>query len=70
MKGIDFMYITGDFENKIDTMNKSIIKKIGDSTLVYNKNMGEFECYRFDEIIPLGDISEEEAIAEVEEIEA
>lgn len=55
MKGLDFM--------------KTIIKKIGDSTLVYNDNMGEFECYRFDEIIPLGDISEEEAIAKVEEIE-
>lgn len=56
MKGFDFM--------------KTIIKKIGDSTLVYNDNMGEFECYRFDEIISLGDISEEEAIAKVEEIEA
>ena len=49
---------------------KTIIKKIGDSTLVYNDNMCEFECYRFDEIISLGDISEEEAIAKVEEIEA
>lgn len=54
----------------IDKTTHTIIKKIGDSTLVYNDDMGEFECYRFDEIISLGDISEEEAIAKVEEIEA
>ena len=59
------------FTNKAaNELKERIIKKIGDSTLVYNDNMGEFECYRFDEIISLGDISEEEAIAKVEEIEA
>lgn len=66
MKGFDYMKAL-DF---MDKTTSTIIKKIGDSTLVYNDNMGEFECYRFDEIISLGDISEEEAIAKVEEIEA
>jgi hypothetical protein len=42
---------------------------IGDSKLYYNSDMGEFEVHRFDEIIPIGDISYDEAVAKVEEIE-
>lgn len=48
---------------------KELIKTIGDSKLYYNCDMGEFEIDRFDEIISLGDITEEQAIKEVEEIE-
>mgnify|MGYP004520774909 CR=1 FL=1 len=48
---------------------KELVKVIGDSKLYYNCDMGEFEVDRFDEIIGLGDITEEQAIKEVEEIE-
>lgn len=48
---------------------KELVKTIGDSKLYYNDDLGQFEIERFDEIIPIGDVSLDEAIAEVEEIE-
>jgi hypothetical protein len=42
---------------------------IGDSKLYYDINMGEFVVDRFDEYISLGDVSYDEAVAKVEEIE-
>ena len=42
---------------------------IGDSELYYDMDMGEFIVYRFDEKIRLGDITLDEAIKQVEEIE-
>ncbi len=48
---------------------KELVKVIGDSKLYYNDDLGEFEVERFDEVISLGDITEAEAIAEVEAIE-
>ncbi len=48
---------------------KELVKVIGNSKLMYNDDLGEFEVHRFDEVIGLGDITEEQAIKEVEEIE-
>lgn len=48
---------------------KELVKVIGDSKLYYNDDLGQFEVERFDEIIPIGDITEAEAIAEVTEWE-
>lgn len=48
---------------------KDLITKIGDSTLYYDTDMGEFVIDRFDELIPLGDITTDEAIEEVKAIE-
>lgn len=48
---------------------KELVKTIGDSKLYYNDDLGQFEVERFDEVISLGDITEAEAIAEVEAIE-
>lgn len=48
---------------------KELVKTIGDSKLYYNEDLGQFKVERFDEIISLGDITEEQAIKEVEEIE-
>lgn len=48
---------------------KELVKTIGDSKLYYNDDLGQFEIERFDEIISIGDVSLDEAIAEVEAIE-